>query len=297
MKTSPRRRKRRRRAFRRLFWLLVLATLLLLLWPRRVTLDGLNSPHAILLRADSGEVLAEKDADSTIYPASMTKMMTALLAIEANPDLDTPVTLPEEIFPALQAQNASLAGFQAGETVTVRDLLYGAMLPSGAECCEALARQVSGSEEAFVALMNRKAGELGMKHTHFANCTGLTSPEHYSSAADLAVLLQAALNNETFRTVFTTGQYTSSVTAQHPKGLYMASTLLSRLDGGEVTGGQILGGKTGYTDAAGLCLASLAVVNGKEYILVTLGAPGNHATEQTNIMDAVQVYRRLEKKK
>ena len=161
-------------------------------------------------------------------------------------------------------------------------------------CCETLARQVSGSEEAFVALMNRKAGELGMKHTHFANCTGLTSSEHYSSAADLAVLLQAALNNETFRTVFTTGQYTSSVTAQHPKGLYMASTLLSRLDGGEVTGGQILGGKTGYTDAAGLCLA---VVNGKEYILVTLGAPGNHATEQTNIMDAVQVYRRLENKK
>ena len=162
---------------------------------------------------------------------------------------------------------------------------------------QVLARKVSGSEEAFVALMNRKAGELGMKHTHFANCTGLTSPEHYSSAADLAVLLQAALNNETFRTVFTTGQYTSSVTAQHPKGLYMASTLLSRLDGGEVTGGQILGGKTGYTDAAGLCLASLAVVNGKEYILVTLGAHGNHATEQTNIMDAVQVYRRLEKKK
>lgn len=116
MKTSPHRRKHRRRTFRRLFWLLVLATLLLLLWPRRVTLDGLNSPHAILLRADSGEMLAEKDADSTIYPASMTKMMTALLAIEANPDLDTPVTLPEEIFPALQAQNASLAGFQAGET-------------------------------------------------------------------------------------------------------------------------------------------------------------------------------------
>ena len=151
MKDSPRCRKHWRRAFRRLFWLLVLATLLLLLWPRRLTLDGLNSPHAILLQADSGEVLAEKDADSTIYPASMTKMMTALLAIEANPDLDTPVTLPEEIFPALQAQNASLAGFRAGETATVRDLLYGAMLPSGAECCETLAREVRGSEEALVA--------------------------------------------------------------------------------------------------------------------------------------------------
>ena len=85
MKTSPHRRKHRRRAFRRLFWLLVLATLLLLLWPRRVTLDGLNSPHAILLQADSGEVLAEKDADSTIYPASMTKMMTASAGHRSKP--------------------------------------------------------------------------------------------------------------------------------------------------------------------------------------------------------------------
>lgn len=181
MKDSSRRRKHRRRPFRRLFWLLVLATLLLLLWPRRLTLDGLNSPHAILLQADSGEVLAEKDADSTIYPASMTKMMTALLAIEANLDLDTPVTLPEEIFPALQAQNASLAGFQAGETATVWDLLYGAMLPSGAECCETLAREVSGSEEAFVARMNQKAAELGMTGTHFCNPTGLHDPEHVST--------------------------------------------------------------------------------------------------------------------
>lgn len=205
MKTSPYRRKHRRRAFRRLFWLLVLAlaTLLLLLWPRRVTLDGLNSPHAILLRADSGEVLAEKDADSTIYPASMTKMMTALLAIEANPDLDTPVTLPEEIFPALQAQNASLAGFQAGETATVRDLLYGAMLPSGAECCEALAREVSGSEEAFAARMNQKAAELGMTGTHFCNPTGLHDPEHVSTVRDMARLTEAALQNETFRKLFT----------------------------------------------------------------------------------------------
>ena len=190
------------------FWLLVLATLLLLLWPRRVTLDGLNSPHAILLRADSGEVLAEKDADSTIYPASMTKMMTALLAIEANPDLDTPVTLPEEIFPALQAQNASLAGFQAGETATVRDLLYGAMLPSGAECCEALAREVSGSEEAFAARMNQKAAELGMTSTHFCNPTGLHDPEHVSTVRDMARLTEAALQNETFRKLFTTERYT-----------------------------------------------------------------------------------------
>ena len=297
MKTKSNRRGRRQRGYRGLLWVLAAGLLLFGLIAQQDILLGTSSRHALLMDARTGQVLARKRSGEEAAPASLTKMMTVLLATEALPDLDTPVTLPEDIFPALYKADASMAGFQPGETVTVRDLLYGAMLPSGAECCEALARQVSGSEEAFVALMNRKAGELGMKHTHFANCTGLTSPEHYSSAADLAVLLQAALNNETFRTVFTTGQYTSSVTAQHPKGLYMASTLLSRLDGGEVTGGQILGGKTGYTDAAGLCLASLAVVNGKEYILVTLGAPGNHATEQTNIMDAVQVYRRLEKKK
>ena len=295
MKTKSNRRGRRQRGYRGLLWVLAAGLLLFGLIAQQNILLGTSSRHALLMDARTGQVLARKRSGEEAAPASLTKMMTVLLATEALPDLDTPVTLPEDIFPALYKADASMAGFQPGETVTVRDLLYGAMLPSGAECCEALARQVSGSEEAFVALMNRKAGELGMKHTHFANCTGLTSPEHYSSAADLAVLLQAALNNETFRTVFTTGQYTSSVTAQHPKGLYMASTLLSRLDGGEVTGGQILGGKTGYTDAAGLCLASLAVVNGKEYILVTLGAPGNHATEQTNIMDAVQVYRRLEK--
>lgn len=297
MKTKSNRRGRRQRGYRGLLWVLAAGLLLFGLIAQQNILLGTSSRHALLMDARTGQVLARKRSGEEAAPASLTKMMTVLLAAEALPDLDTPVTLPEDIFPALYKADASMAGFQPGETVTVRDLLYGAMLPSGAECCEALARQVSGSEEAFVALMNRKAGELGMKHTHFANCTGLTSPEHYSSAADLAVLLQAALNNETFRTVFTTGQYTSSVTAQHPKGLYMASTLLSRLDGGEVTGGQILGGKTGYTDVAGLCLASLAVVNGKEYILVTLGAPGNHATEQTNIMDAVQVYRRLEKKK
>ena len=295
MKTKSNRRGRRQRGYRGLLWVLAAGLLLFGLIAQQNILLGTSSRHALLMDARTGQVLARKRSDEEAAPASLTKMMTVLLATEALPDLDTPVTLPEDIFPALYKADASMAGFQPGETVTVRDLLYGAMLPSGAECCEALARQVSGSEEAFVALMNRKAGELGMKHTHFANCTGLTSPEHYSSAADLAVLLQAALNNETFRTVFTTGQYTSSVTAQHPKGLYMASTLLSKLDGGEVTGGQIQGGKTGYTDAAGLCLASRAVVNGKEYILVTLGAPGNHATEQTNIMDAVQVYRRLEK--
>ena len=171
----------------------------------------------------------------------MTKMMTALQHYRSKPGPRRP---PEEIFPALQAQNASLAGFQPGETATVRDLLYGAMLPSGAECCEALAREVSGSEEAFAARMNQKAAELGMTATHFCNPTGLHDPEHVSTVRDMARLTEAALQNETFRKLFTTERYTVPATNCHPQGFTMHSTLLSQLDGTELHRGRILGGKT-----------------------------------------------------
>lgn len=286
--------KRFHRRCRRLCLLGLVLVLLILLLQQNVLLDT-ASKHAILLDAGSGRVLAQKRANERAAPASLTKMMTVLLAVEAEPDLDAPVTLPEEIFPALYRENASMAGFAPGETVTVRDLLYGAMLPSGAECCEALARMVSGSRDAFVALMNQKAAALGMKNTHFANPTGLPDPEHYSSAADLAILLRAAVQNETFRTVLTTPSYVSTATEVHPDGLSMTSTLLGKLDGSELPDGRILGGKTGYTSEAGLCLASLAEVSGKEYLLVTLGAPGDHTTAQTNLQDAIDVYRRLGK--
>ena len=284
---------RNRRARRCLFLILLALLALLLIWPRTVHLEGLVSPYAILVDADSGETVAEKEADVSIYPASMTKVMTALLALEANPDLEQPVTLPEDIFPELRAEGASMAGFRPGETATVRDLLYGALLPSGAECCEALAREVSGSEEAFVELMNQKATELAMRSTHFCNPTGLHDPEHVSTVRDMARLTEAALQNETFRKLFTTERYTVPATNCHPQGFTMHSTLLSQLDGTALHSGRILGGKTGYTGEAGLCLASLAEVKGREYILVTAGAGGDHSTAPYHIEDAVTVYRRV----
>ena len=284
---------RNRRARRCLFLILLALLALLLIWPRTVHLEGLVSPYAILVDADSGEAVAEKEADVSIYPASMTKVMTALLALEANPDLEQPVTLPEDIFPELRAEGASMAGFRPGETATVRDLLYGALLPSGAECCEALAREVSGSEEAFVELMNRKAAALGMASTHFCNPTGLHDPEHVSTARDMAVLLRAAMQNEMFRTIFATARYTVPPTNLHPDGFTMESTFWSELDGTELRRGKFLGGKTGYTSAAGLCLASAAEVKGKTYLMVTAGAQGNHNTEPYHVDDAVNVCRQL----
>ena len=186
-----------------------------------------------------------------------------------------------------------MAGFWPGETATVRDLLYGALLPSGAECCEALAREVSGSEEAFVELMNQKAAELGMRSTHFCNPTGLHDPEHVSTVRDMARLLQAAMQNETFRAILSAGHYTVPATDLHPEGFTMTSTFWAELGDVSLRKVQFLGGKTGYTSAAGLCLASAAQVKGKRYILVTAGAQGNHGTEPYHIEDAVRVYRQL----
>ena len=288
-----RRSAQKRRTRRRWLIFLLILLVLLLFWPRRVSLEGLISPEAVLMDADSGEVLAAKNADASIYPASMTKVMTALLVLEANPDLDTPVTLPEDIFPELRAEGASMAGFRPDETATVRDLLYGVLLPSGAECCEALAREVSGSEEAFVELMNQKAAELGMRSTHFCNPTGLHDPEHVSTVRDMARLLRAAMQNETFRAILSAGRYAVPATDLHPEGFTMTSTFWAELGDVSLRRGQFLGGKTGYTSAAGLCLASAAQVKGKRYILVTAGAKGNHGTEPYHIEDAVRVYRQL----
>ncbi len=287
------RRRRKNRNHLGWIWLILLLLAVLILWPKKVHLDGLISPNAILLEADSGEVLAEKNADTQIYPASMTKMMTALITIEAEPDLDRQVTVPEDIFPALKQEGASMAGFKPGEVVTVRDLLYGALLPSGAECCETLARLVSGTETDFVALMNRKAAELGMTSTHFCNPTGLHDPEHVSTVRDISVLLREAVRNEMFRKILMTERYTIQPTNLHPEGFTVTSTLLKELNGDEIRNGKILGGKTGYTSEAGLCLASIAEVKGKTYLLVTAGALGSHETEPYHIEDAVKTYRQL----
>ncbi len=163
--------------------------------------SGVNSSNVLLMDVKSGKVIGNLNGEERIYPASMTKIMTAIVALEAFSDLDHEITLSENIFYALDGQDATQAGFQPGESVRVRDLVYGVMLPSGAECCLALADEASGSEEAFVEKMNKKAKSIGMKDTHFMDCTGLHDPEHYSTAYDIALLLKYALHNDTFREV------------------------------------------------------------------------------------------------
>lgn len=257
-------------------------------------IDGaLNSPQAILVRLSDRGILYQQNEDERTYPASLTKIMTALVAIE---NIDAPketITLPESIFGALYAENASMAGFQPGEKVRVVDLLYGSMLPSGAEASIGLAIAVAGSEAAFVEMMNERARELNMTGTHYANATGLHDAAHYTTVKDTAILLAYALKNKTFRNAFTADRYLTQPTNLHKDGITVRSTLFSRLDTRSFSGGAILGGKTGYTSAAGQCLASLAEKNGEEYIFVTTGAEKDDTGTQYNIRDAVYAYENL----
>ena len=259
---------------------------------KELDVTGVNSTNVVLMDVKSGKVIGDLNGDERIYPASMTKIMTAIIALEAFSDLEHEITLSEDIFYALDGQDATQAGFRPGENVRVRDLVYGVMLPSGAECCLALADEVSGSEEAFVEKMNKKAKSIGMKDTHFMDCTGLHDPEHYSTAYDIALLLKYALHNDTFRDVVESHFHSTPATNVHSDGITYYSTMFKNMSDTSVVVGEILGGKTGYTSEAGHCLASFAQIYDREYILVTAGAAAD-ATGVPHILDAKTIYNRL----
>ena len=189
----------------------------------------LKSSNAILIRLKDGAVLMEKNSGEKIYPASLTKMMTAIIAIENLSDLDEKIELSKSIFEKLYEADASMAGFLPGEQVRAIDLLYGAILPSGAECCIALADHIAGSEHDFVKLMNQKAEAIGMNNTYFENATGLHDENHYTTVVDLAVLLMNALRNDTFRKIFTTFRHSTPPTDMHPDGITFYNTMYERL--------------------------------------------------------------------
>jgi D-alanyl-D-alanine carboxypeptidase (penicillin-binding protein 5/6) len=260
-----------------------------------ISLDKLNSTNAILIRLEDQTILMQKSSEEKIYPASLTKMMTAIVAIENLTSLQKEIQLTHYTFNGLYSANASMAGFQPGEKVRAIDLLYGVMLRSGAEACIGLADHIAGSEQDFVTMMNQKAADLGMYNTHFENTTGLHNENHYTTVKDLAILLNYALQNETFREIFTASRHSTQPTNKHPEGITFYSTMFEKLNNQNIIGGEILGGKTGYTDEAGLCLASLAKVGNQEYILITAGAKGDIHSEQYNITDALAVYNSIGK--
>ncbi|MEE8886950.1 MAG: D-alanyl-D-alanine carboxypeptidase [Eubacteriales bacterium] len=259
-----------------------------------IDLTNVSSPYVIVERLSDGAVCAESSSTAQIYPASMTKIMTAIIAIENLDDLSDIYTFDGSEFDQGYANGLTTVGWMAGDTATYEDLLYGALLPSGADACYALANAVAGDESSFVELMNQKASELGMTGTNFTNCTGVQDTNHYTTCADMATLLKYALTNDEFRTVFTTSVYTTEPTDDSATGITMSSTLFMNLTDSELdNGATIEGGKTGYTDEAGHCLASLASAqDGTEYIAVTAGAAGG-VDDSPQVDDAITIYSQL----
>ena len=243
---------------------------------------------------DDRKVLAENENEK-LPMASLTKMMTVLLGLEKVSDLNTIAPVDTETYQKLVAENASMAGFYGAEQTTYRDLFYGAMLPSGGEAANSIAINISGSIISFVELMNEKAKELELENTHFQNPDGMDALGHYSTAKDMAMLLKYALQDENYRAIFTRKDYTSTPTADHPNGVYMESTVFKRLYQYKEEGFEIIGGKSGTTDKAGLCWATLSVKNGKEYIVVVMGAPYEDIDnpEDGQIQDTLDILSRL----
>lgn len=235
--------------------------------------EDISAVSAILIEAQTGTVLYEKNPDERRAMASTTKIMTALLTIEAG-DLDREFTVDPL---AIRVEGTSM-GLREGDRVSRRDLLYGILLPSGNDAANAAAVSVSGSIPAFVRLMNSRAQELGLSDTHFVTPSGLDAEGHYTTARDLAKLTAFAMKDEIFRSVVSCSS--AEVEFGDPpykRTLYNSNKMLRRYDGA-------IGVKTGFTDNARRCLVSAAERDGVTLIAVTLNA-GDDWNDHTKMLD------------
>ena len=264
---------------------------------KKTSINGFAAQASILIDATSDTALAGNNLDNHIFPASMTKVMTILVACENLNSYDDTYTFKEADLVKPYEQNATMAGFKAGEAVTARDMLYGAILPSGADACIGLANLVAGSETAFVKMMNQRAKELGLKNTNFVNTTGIHDPKHYSSVNDIAVIMKVANHNVTCRNVLNTLDYTTSKTTQNPEGIHLTCLLGGRLagfyidkngNGANDDTAKITGGKTGFTDEAGSCAATLCTDSENEHTYICVIARSSSSNQA--ITDTVSMY-------
>lgn len=236
----------------------------------------LSCRNAILVDPDHDEVLYEKSAREKAYPASLTKVMTALLTLEAiDSGKITADTLITADHSALDGMNqwSSSAGIKPGMTLTVEELLYCLLLPSANEAANMLAVTLDGSISAFAEHMNRRAAELGCQGTHFVNPHGLHDDNHYTTAYDMSLMMKAALQHDLFRTIIGTKDYRIPATDSHPEFYFFNTNgLISNLHYFGYVYDKCIGGKTGTTDQAGKCLMAAAERGEDSLISVVLGS-------------------------
>ena len=246
------------------------------------------STYALLADAETGEILVEKSSDAVISPASMTKILTLLVAAEIIQDWDTSFTMTREVGDYCYRNDCSVVGYEVDEEVPARELLYGTILPSGADAALGLAILSAGSHEAFVEKMNEKCAQLGLSaNAHFTNCVGLYDPEHHCTLRDMALILRAAMDNDICRPVLTARKFQTAPTAFHPEGQLLSNWFLRRIEDKDCGSITVQGAKTGYVVQSGSCAASYGeTADGRGYLCVT----GDAHSSWRAIYDHVALY-------
>ncbi len=234
----------------------------------------LFAESALAMDEDTGVILFTKNPDARMFPASTTKIMTLMLALESGISLDTVVTIPEEVKDV--PEGSSVVPVYAGENMTFRDLLYGLMLRSGNDGAIAIAVIVSGSVDGFVALMNDRARELGCENTHFVNPHGFHDDNHFTTARDLATITREALKSETFREIVSAVQYTMAATSKRGK-LVIESKVELLNPSSKYYYENCIGIKTGYHSKAGQCLVGAAKMGDRTIISIALRSTVDYA--------------------
>ena len=237
----------------------------------------IDSSKAIIYNLNDDKVLYEKASNEKTKIASLTKIMTCLVALDKITNIDDEVTVEYQDLKNLKGY--AVAGFRVGSKVTYKDLLYALMLPSAADAANILSRSIAGSVDEFVKLMNDKVSSLGLKNTHFSNPIGMDN-DNYSTASDMAIILKEAIKNDTFKELYNTDEYTTS------NNIKLTKTTNKIAKNYNLDISNLTGSKTGFTEEAGYCLASTATYNDVNYLAITLNTDEN----PNHIKDTLTLY-------
>ena len=245
-----------------------------------------NSKNIFLYNLDTNEKVFGYKDNEKVSIASLTKIMTAVVALENIDNLDKEVIITNDMLKGLKEKEAFVVGLKVGQKVSYRELLYACVMASGADATNAIAISMSGSVDKFVSLMNNKAKELQLSNTSFANPIGFDDKNNYSTVEEVAILLKYALKNDTFKQIFITDLYEFK-----DKSITVKSSMRESGKHANIDTSMILGAKTGYDIDAGRCLASIAYdkKNDINYLLVTTGADDDY-NKMYNVKDAYELY-------
>lgn len=255
-----------------------------------VTGFNITAKAGMLVSLDTGEIMYENNIDQKLYPASITKIMTAVIMLESEKyDPDGKVVMTESVQRMISGTGSAVSNISVGEEFTQRDLMYLVVMSSAGDCSLLAAEYYAGGVDQFVALMNAKAAELGLKNTHYTNPVGLHDPEHYTTVRDIYTLSKYALKNETFKTVYATNRYIMPATNKSGERT-LSTTVFLQDPNTNYYYQYATGGKTGFTDEAGRCLMSTASYNGYNYMCILMNCPAN-ADRRYEFLETADLYR------